>query len=56
MLLGRVYADPNSGTSVRQASFEALSLMAGRPTVVELDDTSVRQVQELIQEINSKQS
>jgi hypothetical protein len=53
-LLARLFADLTLPGNLRQACFEALSLMAGHPAVVELDDTSLRQVRELLDEIRYK--
>lgn len=53
-LLARVFGDGTVRVEIRQACFEALCLLAGRPSVVELDDTSTSQVQELIREIRNK--
>jgi hypothetical protein len=51
-LLARCYADRNSDGMEKRASFEALSLMAGRPTYIELDETSQREVDDLVREVS----
>lgn len=43
--------DTSVGQILRRACFEALSMMAGQPRLVELDDTSRRVARDLIQEI-----
>lgn len=53
-LLASVFGDANSTQELKRACFEALSLMAGRPTYVELDDTDMSQVAALVKEISSK--
>lgn len=53
VVLANVFRDPASAPTLRQACFEALSLMTGRPRVVELDDTSVRDVELLVAQISA---
>jgi hypothetical protein len=50
-LLARVFENRETPTAVRLACFEALSLMAGRPTLVELDDTDSQKVRALVAEV-----
>ena len=50
-LLVRVFEEEGLPPEVRQACYEALSLIAGRPTSVELDDTGPKNVRALIEEI-----
>lgn len=53
VLLERVFNEVAIKAELKQACFEALSLMAGRPTYVELDDTDSEKVNALVQEIAS---
>lgn len=50
-LLARVFEEKGLPPELRRACFEALSLMVGRPTFVELDDTGPKGVQALLEEI-----
>jgi hypothetical protein len=50
-LLAQTYADKTSALGLRLACFEALMMMVGRPTVAELDDTDLKQVDALVDEI-----
>lgn len=49
--LARVFTSERQAL-VRQACFEALSLMAGKPVLVELDDTDVSKIRALVAEVN----
>jgi HEAT repeat protein len=55
-LLAGVFNNQDVRPEVKLACFEALTLMAGRPRVVELDDTSARAVQQLLEEIAQHRS
>lgn len=50
-LLESVFNEDGVRPELKQACFEALSLMAGRPTYVELDDTDSQKIHALVQEI-----
>lgn len=50
-LLAAVFNEAGVQPELKCACFEALSLLVGRPTLVELDDTDPKKVQDLLNEI-----